>query len=310
MIGLSIPVGLLLLLLAYFAFSVYLTPVFYHLKPLPQFPATISIYKMVKQDVTQEYARDMGFKFGFSGETKEWPEFFSMSDQQQHKFINIYKFTGAIDYGYDPFILSQDLKLPSYEEALSIAVKKLKETGLLPTEKFTSNVISGGSEDIIVTIKYPVDGHPVGGISYSVRVGHLGQVVKVSGNPAKYTVYQQAELKSIGQAYRELVKTKRKYIGVGGDWVSINDVSISYWRESKYLPQEYLYPVYIFKGSCSQWIPGLNSEPFTGWAAATFDSPLEFPTILAIPDSDYVKSSTILLSNRCASSLTINLRIY
>jgi hypothetical protein len=103
---------------------------------------------MVPQDITLKYARDMVVKFGLTDPVREGAEAFSISDQPTHKYLNIYKFTGAIDYNYDPFIFSQDLRLPSYEEALSIAVNKLKETDLLPTEDFTSSVISGGTEDI------------------------------------------------------------------------------------------------------------------------------------------------------------------
>jgi hypothetical protein len=289
-IGLSIPVGLLLPLLVYFIFFIYLTPVFYHLKPLPKFPATVSIYKMVKQDITLQYARDLSTKFGFTGDVKEGPESFSISDQPNHKYLNIYRFTGAIDYYYDPFILSQYLKLPSYEEALSIAVKKLKETELMQTDEYTSNVMSGGSEDIIVSIKYPVSGHPLGGVGYTVRVGHLGQIVKVSGNPAMYVVDRQEKLKPISQAYRELTKTKRKYTGLDC-WVSIDDVSISYWRESKYLPQDYLYPYYRFTGSRSQRIPYMKAESYFGAIPATAGSPLVFPGISAVPDINHDKSN-------------------
>jgi hypothetical protein len=56
--------------------------------------------------------------------------------------------------------------------------------------------------------------------------------------------------KSVQQAYQELLTDKIYYAPIESRKVKINNVTIAYWLESIGKGQDYVAPVYIFKGTC------------------------------------------------------------
>ncbi len=264
-----------------FAFWYFYTPVFDMVIPLPEFHENIQVYKMIKPDITIEDVTEIGVSLGMTGEVREGDEYFAMSDNGTGARLMVFKATGAFQYDIASALYPEETPvLPSFEEAGSMATDYLAERGWLAGGVELSEVVVGGttgngtSAHLLVRFEYPIDGYRFAANKYGLRIGEGGEVVSVFINPVKYEFARMAALKSVKQAYRDLKKTRDKFTGTGALWVSIDSVSIEYWLDGVFKEQDYIYPVYVFKG---QRHPG--QENYTGWVEAVDDSSIDFPAV-------------------------------
>jgi hypothetical protein len=273
--------SLFVVLLLAFAFWYFYTPVFNMVIPLPDFPESIQVYRMVDPDVTFEKVAGIGTKLGMTGEISERDDSFVMNDHRTGAHLVVFKATGAFQYDIASALYPEETPvLPSFEEAGLIATDYLSERGWLAGGVELNEVVVGGTmgngtpAHLLVRFDYPIDGYKFAANKYSLRIGHGGEVVSVFINPVKYDFARMAALKPVKQAYRELKATRGKFAGVSKLWVSIDDVYVAYWLDGVMRAQDYIYPVYVFMGHS---YPGHND--FTGWVEATDESSIGFPAV-------------------------------
>ncbi len=265
-----------------FAFWLFCTPVFDLAIPLPEFPQNIRVYKMIKPDITIEDVTEIGASLGMTGEVGENDKSYLMSNNETGAFLTVFKATGAFRYHISSRLFPGETPvLPSYEEAALIATNFLAERGWLDDGVKINSVVVGGEANgvpshLLVIFDRPVDGYQFqfAADKDALRIGDGGEVVAVFINPVKYEFYKMAALKPVKQAYRDLKKTRDEFTQVGTLWVSIDSVSIAYWLDGVLSEQDYIYPVYVFKG---QRHPGQDN--YTGRVEATYESSIDFPAV-------------------------------
>lgn len=258
---------------------------------------TLMVYQVQKQEITPDSVIGIGRKLGFQGdagfidrETK-----IAMLDEQEDEVrqLSVWVNSGAIEYAIVApdklFQYSPDL--PSQEEAKLIAVQFLTETGLLPDGVITESieVVPGGSvsgakktetgtveveENIshwLVRFPRQIDGLPVansGGNTLAVRIGDRGEVINVFKLWREVEPYGEVELVSPQQAYQELISGMGEcYIPPDCEKVIIEQVNLTYWMEPIDQQQDYVVPVYEFKGKCLDK-NGSVVDDYTGWTEA------------------------------------------
>jgi hypothetical protein len=232
--------------------------------PLPDFPDKLQVYKMVKPDIAVDYVKALGVKFGLAGEISEWTKNFLMSDNVTRTYLEVYKATGTLRYyklSYfeipSDVLIKKPPVLPSDTEALRIATDFLLERDLLPKEDVAYKVEVGGSfggipTHLLVSFKHAIEIEGPGAL-HAVRIGDGGEVVEVFINPTNPLVLPVQEMvaaKPITQAYQEMQTTKNYSAPTGSRKVKIDNASIAYWIEAIDKGQDYVAPVYIFKGTC------------------------------------------------------------
>jgi hypothetical protein len=259
---------------------------------------TLMVYQVKKQEITPDLVIEIGRRFGFQGdagfidrETK-----IAMLDEQEDEVrqLSVWVNSGAIEYAIvSPDKLFQPSPdLPSQEEAKLIALQFLTEADLLPDDVITESieVVSGGSvsgvkktEDGTVEVleespshwlvRFPrqIDGLSVansGGNTLAVRIGDQGEVINVFKLWREVDPYGEVELVSPQQAYQELISDAgKRYVPFDCDRVIIEQVNLTYWTEAIDQQQEYVVPVYEFKGKCLDK-NGNVIDDYTGWNEA------------------------------------------
>jgi hypothetical protein len=273
--------SLFVVLLLAFAFWYFYTPFFDMVIPLPDFPDSIQVYRMVDPGITVEKAAEIGAKLCMTGEVREGDEYFAMSDNGTGARLMVFKATGAFQYDIASALYPEETPvLPSFEEAGSIATDYLAERGWLAGGVELSEVVVGGTTGngtpahLLVRFAYPIDEYRFAANKYGLRIGEGGEVVSVLINPVKYEFARMAALKQVKQAYLELKETRGTFAGVSKLWISIDDVYIAYWLDGVMSEQEYIYPVYVFSG---QSHPG--DDKYTGLIEATDESSIYFPAV-------------------------------
>jgi len=257
----------------------------------------LMVYQVKKQEITPDMVIEIGRRLGFQGdagfidrETK-----IAMLDEQEDEVrqLSVWVNSGAIEYAIvSPDKLFQPSpNLPSQEEAKLIALQFLTEADLLPDNAITESieVVSGGSvsgvketEEGMVEVKenishwlvrFPrqIDGLPVansGGNTLAVRIGDRGEVINVFKLWREVEPYGEVELLSLQQAYQELISgAGERYVPFDCDKVIIEQVNLTYWMEPIDQQQEYVVPVYEFKGKCLDK-NGDVMDDYTGWTEA------------------------------------------
>jgi hypothetical protein len=244
--------------------------------PLPNFPDKLQVYKMVYPELNEEYVRNLGVKFGLTGEVREDSSGFSMQDKAIGAYLAIRKPTGTIRYDLFSYfeIPSADLLksppvLPSDAEALKIATDFLTERGLLPQGDVAYKVDVGDSSGDIATTLLVSFQHAVQitgpGARHGLRIGGGGKVVEVfinPTNPLDLPPLEMVAVKSAEQAYREMKTDNSYYAPSESRRVKIDSVTVAYWLEAIGEGQEYVAPVYMFKGQCLDETGKVLEEPF------------------------------------------------
>lgn len=244
--------------------------------PLPDFPEKLQVYKMVKPEVNEEYVRALGAKFGMTGEISEGTENYLLRDNQTQTSLEVYKPTGTFWYHLRSYLripsaefIKNPPVLPPDTEALKIATDFLVERELLPKGDAAYRVDVGARFGDIPTLLLVSFQHAIEitgpGSRHGLRIGDGGKVVEVFINPTNPLVLPPLEMvtvKSVEQAYQEMLTNKNFHAPSMARTVKIDSVSVAYWLEAIGKGQEYVAPVYIFKGQCLDNAGRILEEPF------------------------------------------------
>ena len=252
----------------------------------PSVPDTVKIYKVVHPNITAEWVTELGRKFGFTGEARqpaEGQESTRILDKETGAVLRVFLKSGGVEYyasrNLDPILYVKNPSLPSYEEAERIATDFLTEKGLLPADRYVEEVDVGGTyggvvTHLLVTFGRDIDGIPVSGGKFSVRVGDKGEIGQAMIMHREVEPYQQdVPIKSPAEAFEDL---KDGNVGEGVPVytqpprcakVVIDEMYLVYLMGAIVSKQEYVTPLYKFKGErldeADNFLGG-----FTGWVQA------------------------------------------
>lgn len=245
------------------------------------------VYKVKPPDVTVEKVTEMSRRLGFQGEAEVGAEVIFMVDESggETRDFMVYVNSGAVKYGFirDSFMHKlypqTPPTLPSEEEAKEIATRFLAQAGLLPSDAYASGVVSGGGAGgdggayyvthLLVIFAREIDGVRVTGTTLNVRIGDGGEVVQVHGVWREVEPCKEVSIRSPQEAYQELTSGEGSCpVPSGCQKVVVDKITLAYWMEPAPVKQEYVVPVYEFKGKCLD-AEGNYLEDFTGWCQAT-----------------------------------------
>ncbi|MBN1433034.1 MAG: hypothetical protein JW931_09725 [Methanomicrobiaceae archaeon] len=257
----------------------------------PKSEEKIVVYKDLPQHYTREDIISLGEKFGFSSKDKikEGTEGFGImkDDHSMHAYLFN---TGSIEYTntnrahtINPYDIPGNL--PSDEEAIKIATEFLEERDLLPEGAVLSGVTHGKIytlvrdgedtvdwEDVQVWYGRVLNGVEVKGTKISIDVGGGGDIIDFYSNWRIYEPYAELPVKSPEEAFEEL-KSKGVYVGMNSkdSIVSIDEAYLAYHSLPGAYTEEYLEPVWVFKGNVmadgkavmavEEYIPALEEVP-------------------------------------------------
>jgi hypothetical protein len=243
------------------------------------------VYQVKPPEVTVEKVTEMGRRLGFQGEAKVGIEFIFMTDKSggETRELMVDINSGAVRYGFasymDKLYPLTPPTLPSEDEAKQIATQFLAQAGLLPPGAYASKVGPGGGAGgdggpyyvthLLVGFTWEFDGLPATGSTLSVRIGDGGEVVQVHRVWREVEPYKKVSIKSPQEAYQELVAGEGSCpVPSGCQKMVVEKITLAYWMEPPIERQEYVVPVYQFKGKCLDG-EGNYMEDFTGWCQAT-----------------------------------------
>ena len=251
----------------------------------PEVSSRAMVYKVKPPEVTPEKVAQMGRRLGLQGEVEAWPDMIAMTDESsgETRHLSVWVASGAVDYGFTPFMhkLYPDIPptLPSEEEAKEIATQFLAQAGLLPPGAYVSEVLEGGRcggdgqpsylAHLLVRFTWEIDGVPVTSTKFGLRIGDGGEVVQLVRVYREVEPYKEVSIRSPQKAYQDLLAGKGSYAAPSDSHkVVVEKVSLAYWMEPAPIQQEYVIPVYEFKGKCLD-ASGEYLEDFLGWCQAT-----------------------------------------
>jgi hypothetical protein len=240
---------------------------------LPDTPDTVPVYRLKYPDVTEEYALNIGDKFGVSEplvDFKDSSGLYFLKNKHSDEGLEMAPETGAILYHTNMKKLypAEKPSLPDDETAKDIALKFLEEKGLLTPDIRVGKVVPGGTYNygvahLSVVFDYDIGDFPAAGIGkkLSVRIGDGGEVVQAQWYHAEYeTTDMEVSIKTAQQAYQELINNQSMLQPLGmeeGRKVRITGVSLGYYLDSMTQAQDYVYPVYVFEG---EYLDALDSN--------------------------------------------------
>jgi len=252
----------------------------------PEVGSTVMVYRVEGPDVTTGKVIEMGRRLGFQGDAGfiEDATGIAMIDESggEMRQLTVWVDSGAMEYGFvemDKLYPPMPPMLPSDGEAAEIATRFLAEAGLLPPSAQVSEVVPGGSyggpegtyvTHVLVRVGREIDGFPATGpgAKFGVRIGDKGEVVALFRVCREVEPYRDVSIKGPEQAYQELVAGGASYVApLECRKVVVEKVSLAYWMEAARETQEYVVPVYEFKGKCLDKY-GEYLEDFLGWSEA------------------------------------------
>ena len=260
---------------------------------------------VVTTDSVREIGRKLGFE-GSAGyidrETK-----IAMLDEgaEEVRQLSVWVDSGALEYAIvypDKLYPPEPPNLPSEEEARQIAIDFLAQSGLLSPdatvgggcevevvtggtyaieEEIPEEVLEEGGEikpevveeyvtHLLVRFHRQIDGFPVigSGNKFGVRIGDEGEVITILKVWREVTPYNEVVINTPEQAYQELKSGAGSYYApLDCKKVVVEEVYLAYWMEPLDKHQEYVVPVYEFKGKCLDK-DGEYLEDFNGWCEA------------------------------------------
>jgi hypothetical protein len=260
---------------------------------------------VVTTDSVREIGRKLGFEGGagyIDGETK-----IAMLDEgaEEVRQLSVWVNSGAVEYAIvypDKLYPPEPPNLPSEEEARQIAINFLAQSGLLPADATEGDsceveVVTGGTyaveqeapqegveeggetepevveeyvAHLLVRFHRQIDGFPVTGPGnqLGVRIGDEDGVITVLKVWREVTPYNEVVIKTPEQAYQELKSGDGSYdVPLDCEKVVVEEVYLAYWMEPLDEYQEYVVPIYEFKGKCLDK-DGEYLEDFVGWCEA------------------------------------------
>jgi hypothetical protein len=243
-------------------------------------PAQLTVYRMLKPEITAEYFDTLVAKFGMNGEIKRSETGgFSIKDSNSGAYLDVYGATGTVMYTMDSKLYPKEKPvLPSDEEAKVIATDFLSETGLLLEGDVASTVSKGGTSaaygtaHLLVGFTHAFE-RAGPGAKCGVRIGNNGEVVAVfvnPTNPLKMPVEEGVPIKPMEQAVEQMQTSYSYLLPLEARKVKITGAKIAYWLEPIDKGQEYIVPVYIFKGRCFDQNDQQTEGSFQGYAQAVY----------------------------------------
>jgi len=260
---------------------------------------------VVTIDSVREIGGKLGFEGSagyIDGDTK-----IAMLDEgaEEVRQLSVWVDSGAVEYAIvypDKLYPPEPPNLPSEEEAKQIAIDFLAQSGLLPPDStvgasYEAEVVAGGTYGIeqevpeevaeeggeiepevveeyvahlLVRFHRQIDGFPVtgSGNQLGVRIGGEGEVITILKVWREVTPYNEVVINTPEQAYQELKSGAGSYdVPLDCEQVVVEQVYLAYWMEPLDQHQEYVVPVYEFKGKCLDK-DGEYLEDFTGWCEA------------------------------------------
>ncbi|MEN6609947.1 MAG: hypothetical protein ABFC24_03825, partial [Methanoregulaceae archaeon] len=255
-------------------------------------PANVTLYKTQTPVVTKSDAIALAKKFNITNyaEPKEGDSVISVSSKDMRYNVMVYKNGGQYYENYDrsdtPNRIDISANLPSDEEAIKIATTFLKERDLLPegaivggTEHrkvYKSNKSNGSKtvtwEDILVHYTRELNGMKVEGTQFEVEVGGHGDIIRFFSNWKDYEPIGDYPIKSREESISDL---KQKGIPTENgpntpDTIEIDEIYLAYETTAVAYSEEYLEPVWVFKGEAlkngtsirpiKEFVPALTDE--------------------------------------------------
>lgn len=229
---------------------------------------TMTIYQVKSVSVSEMDVEAIGRLLGFNGGAGVVNDGV-LGMVEGTKAINIYTASGAIWYA-DTAKLFRSVKkqpnLPSDAEAMKIAETFLSSRGLLPSDAVVSNVVADEQGEINTSTKevsnviktdlqviferkkdnIPVIGH---GSKLKVYIGDDGEVIGVYKAWRALEPYSECTIKTPEVAFEDLKAGKCRFAGpIGFDKAIIKEILLAYYVEAADKEQDFVEPVYVFKG--------------------------------------------------------------
>ncbi|MGD1118355.1 MAG: hypothetical protein ABR886_02590 [Dehalococcoidales bacterium] len=265
------------------------------------FPAKLKAYRVVVPEVSEASVRELGQRLGLQGASVTTNitgmKFIGIMDKVGSGTRNLTVFTesGAIQYQdkTQPDQLYPDTPpiLPDEAKAKRIAYDFLKQSGILPegyesldavagkievTAGGTSAIINGNTGEkesqishLLVTFPYTIDGYPAAGsgVKHSIRLGDRGKILEIFWVNRKMSLLGEYSLVTWTEALRRLAAGGGSFtVDAMCQIVVVKEVSLAYWMEPVTDAQQYILPVYEFRGIYHSKVGGDND--FIGWVPA------------------------------------------
>jgi hypothetical protein len=260
---------------------------------------------VVTTDSVREIGGKLGFEGGAGYIDRETKIAMLDDGAEEVRQLSVWVNSGAVEYAIvypDKLYPPEPPNLPSEEEAKQIAIDFLAQSGLLPPDatvdgSYEAEVVIGGTYAIeeevpqevlkeggeikpevieeyvthlLVRFHRQIDGFPVigSGNKFGVRIGDEGEVVTILKVWREVAPYNEVVINTPEQAYQELKSGAGSYYApLDCERVVVEQVYLAYWMEPLDQYQEYVVPVYEFKGKCLDK-DGEYLEDFTGWCEA------------------------------------------
>jgi hypothetical protein len=280
-------------------------------KQLPDKREKIMVYKVVPLQPTRQNVLLFGQKFNFStdAQIKEGEVGFGIMAPDHSMHLYLMK-SGWVEYtnsdrAHTVNPLDVPGNLPSDEEAVKKATAFLKSQDLLPegaefiatdhgkiyrsNEKGEKTVVW---EDIAVWYGRKLGGYRVEGTQLMLAIGANGDPIEFFTNWRNYQPDKEMPVKPPEQAFHEL-KTNGVSVGMSvPDKVSINKVYLAYKTRPGAVTEEYLEPVWVFKGNVL--VDGKPVAPVKEFIPALLETPGE--SVTPVPSTSDSRTSQPLLT--------------
>jgi len=157
------------------------------------------------------------------------------------------------------------------EEAPQEGVEEeMPEEGVEEGGEIKPEVVEEYVTHLLVRFHRQIDGFPVigSGNKFGVRIGDEGEVITILKVWREVTPYNEVVINTPEQAYQEMKSGAGSYYApLDCEKVVVEEVYLAYWMEPLDQHQDYVVPVYEFKGKCLDK-DGEYLEDFTGWCEA------------------------------------------
>lgn len=240
----------------------------------------VMIYKTIPPTVTNETTLKYAKIFNVTGDLKGG----CVVQSKDLRFgLEISKNSGSVRY-FDQDRPNVKMDAPEYlptdDAAIKIATKFLKDRDLYPEGAvnptvFRENAIGGGNKiyygQIGVWYQRMLNGMKVAGTQLVVYIGGNGDVIGYYANWRNYEPYEEYPVTSPQEAFGKL-KTTGVPVGTSTSdaSVSIDNEYLAYQTTSGAYTEDYLEPVWVFKGNVTadgkpvmpieQYVPALTDD--------------------------------------------------
>lgn len=234
----------------------------------PDVGPTMTIYQVKSANVSEMDVKAIGKLLGFDGRAGVVNDGV-LGMVEGAKALNVYTVSGAIWYADTAKLfksVKKEPKLPSDAEAMEIAETFLSSRGLLPSDAVVSNVVADEQGEINTSTKEvsnviktdlqvifdrKIDGVPVNGPGSKLKVyiGNDGEVIGFYKAWRALEPYGKCKIKTPEEAFEDLKAGKCRFAGsIGFDKAIVNEILLAYYIEAADKEQDFVEPVYVFKG--------------------------------------------------------------